>query len=213
MWLGLSLLGFGLAISLHATIARLGGSLTIVLGFLSVATPVAVLIALVAFWLFGFSDEGIAAVLVYLALCETYIFLFTLAANGVSVSLMMRLRSHPTTAEALMESYSTRAMVERRIDQLQAAGLLMDAGGDIHLLEGGRRLVRAFRIVRGIFNHPQALGVFQAAQRHARAVGGRQRYARDLAATDDPRVPASILTAAAVTPNPMLAQPPPPDQT
>src|SRR5215471_13074274 len=156
MWLVLSLAGFALAVVLHALLTRMGGSLTIVLSFLFVSVPLAIIIAALALWMFALSDESIAAALVYLALCETYIFLFTLAANGVSVSLMMRLRSHPTTAEALMESYSTRAMVERRIDQLQAAGLLMDAGGDIHLLEGGRRLVRAFRIVRGIFNHPQA---------------------------------------------------------
>jgi hypothetical protein len=153
MWLGLSLSGFALAISLHAIFARLGGSLTIVLSFLSVGVPVAVLTALSALWMFGFSDESVAAVLIYLALCETYIFLVTLAANGVSVSLMMRLRSRPTTAEALMESYSTRAMVERRIDQLQAGGFLTEAGGQIHLLERGRRLVRAFEFLRGIFKH------------------------------------------------------------
>ena len=129
MWLGLSLAGFALAVSLHAIFARIGGSLTIVLSFLSVGIPVAVLIALVALWMFGFSDESIAAVLVYLALCESSIFLFTLAANGVSVSLMMRLETRPATAEALMELYSTRAMVERRIDQLQAGGFLTEEGG------------------------------------------------------------------------------------
>ena len=67
----------------------MGGSLTIVLSFLSVSIPVAVVLAALALWMFAISDESIAAVLVYLALCETYIFLFTLAANGVSVSLMM----------------------------------------------------------------------------------------------------------------------------
>ena len=157
MWLGLSLAGFVLAISLHAIFARLGGSLTIVLSFLSIGIPLAVLIALAALWMFGFSDESIAAVLIYLALCETYIFLFTLAANGVSVSLMMRLEARPATAEALMELYSTRAMVERRIDQLQAGGFLTEEGGRVHLLERGQRLVRAFGIVRSIFKHPRAV--------------------------------------------------------
>lgn len=168
MWLGLSLSGFALAISLHAIFARLGGSPTIVLSFLKVSLPVAALVALSALWMFGFSDESIAAVLVYLAISETYVFLFTLAANGVSISLMMRLGSHPTTAEALMASYSTRDMVERRIDQLQAGGFLTEAGGRIHLLERGRRLVRAFGIVRSIFKHPEALNVGSAlAGRHA----------------------------------------------
>lgn len=129
MWLVLSLAGFALAVLLHAVFTRMGGSLTIVLSFLGVSIPIVVVIAAVALWMFGVSDESIAAILVYLALCETYIFLFTLAANGVSVSLMMRLRSRPTTADALMKSYSTRAMVERRIDQLAAGGFLTEAGG------------------------------------------------------------------------------------
>jgi hypothetical protein len=120
MWLVLSLAGFALAVVLHAVFARMGGSVTIVLSFLGVGIPVAVVLAALALWMFAMSDESIAAVLVYLALCETYIFLFTLAANGVSVSLMMRLRSRPTSADELMKSYSTRAMVERRIDHLKS---------------------------------------------------------------------------------------------
>src|SRR2546426_10905565 len=159
MWLVLSLGGFALAVVLHAVFARMGGSLTIVLSFLSVSIPVAVVLAALALWTFAISDESIAAVLVYLALCETYIFLFTLAANGVSVSLMMRLRSRPTTADELMKSYSTRAMVERRIDQLAAGGFLTEAGGQIRLLERGEGLVCALAIARGLFQHPRTLEI------------------------------------------------------
>jgi hypothetical protein len=104
MWLVLSLAGFALAVLLHV-FTRMGGSLTIVLSFLGVSIPVAVVIAAVALWMFAISDESVATILVYLALCETYIFLFTLAANGVSVSLMMRLRSRPTTEDELLKSY------------------------------------------------------------------------------------------------------------
>ena len=89
-------------------------------------------------------------------LCETYNFLFTLAAKGVSVSLLMRLRSRPMTAGELMKSYSTRAMVERRIDQLRAGGFLMETEGQIRLFDRGRVLVREFGIVRGFFN-PRSL--------------------------------------------------------
>jgi hypothetical protein len=157
MWLVLSLSGFALAVLLHAVFTRMGGSLTIVLSFLIVSVPITVLIAAVALWMFAISDQTIAAILVYLALCETYIFLFTLAANGVSVSLMMRLRSRPTTANELMKSYSTRAMVERRIDHLQAGGFLAEAGGQFRLLERGKALVRAFAIARGFFKHRRSL--------------------------------------------------------
>jgi di/tricarboxylate transporter len=157
MWLVLSLAGFALAVVLHALLTRMGGSLTIVLGFLFVSVPLAIVIAALALWMFALSDESIATLLVYLALCETYIFLFTLAANGVSVSLMMRLRVRPTTADELMRSYSTRAMVERRIDHLTAGGFLTETGGQIRLLQRGAALVRVFALARAFFKHRRAL--------------------------------------------------------
>jgi hypothetical protein len=157
MWLALSFLGFALAIALHAIIARVGGSLTLVLSFLCVSIPIAVLMACVGFLMFGIADETIAAILIYLAFCETYIFLFTLAANGVSVSLMMRLESRPATADELMQAYSTRAMVERRIDQLQAGGFLTEAAGQLRLLPRGEVLVRAFGFARSLFKHRRSL--------------------------------------------------------
>jgi hypothetical protein len=153
MWLALSIAGFGLTVLLHAAFARMGGSLTIVLSFLCIGVPVALVIGVFSLWLFGISDESIAALLVYAVLCETYIFLFTLAANGVSVSLLMRLRARPMTEEELMQSYSTRAMVDRRIDQLRAGGFLMENDGQIHLLERGKVLVREFGAARSFFNH------------------------------------------------------------
>jgi hypothetical protein len=156
MWLALALAGFVLAALLHA-FARMGGSLTIVLSFLCVGIPVAVVLTAVALWLFGISDESIAATLTYLACCETYIFLFTLAANGVSVSLMTRLLARPLAEDELIKSYSTRAMVERRIDQLQAGGFLAESRGQLHLLERGEVLVRAFAIARGLFRHGSRL--------------------------------------------------------
>src|SRR5262245_12114241 len=159
MWLVLSLAGFALAVVLHALLTRMGGSLTIVLSFLFVSVPLAVVVAALALWMFAVSDESIAALLVYLALCETYIFLFTLAANGVSVSLMMRLRSRPTSADELMKSYSTRAMVERRIEHLKSGGFLIEEDGQIALLERGRALVCAFALALGFFKHRRSLDI------------------------------------------------------
>src|SRR3989442_14977355 len=153
MWLALSLSGFVLAVLLHPIFARMGSSLTIIWSFLCVSMPIAVLLASAAVWLFAISDESIAAVLVYLALCEAYIFLFAFAATAVSVSLLMRLRTGPMAVDALLQSFSTRAMVERRIEQLQAGGLLLESGGQIRLLERGEFLVRAFGFARGLFKH------------------------------------------------------------
>jgi biotin operon repressor len=77
----------------------------------------------------------------------------------VSVSLMMRLRSRPTSADELMKSYSTRAMVERRIDHLKSGGFLIEEDGQIALLERGRALVRAFALARAFFKHRRSLDI------------------------------------------------------
>jgi hypothetical protein len=153
MWLVLATSGFAFAVLLHAIFARMGGSLTLVLTFLCISIPIAILTASVAVWSFGISDESIAAIMVYLACCETYIFLFTLAANGVSVSMMMRLSPGPIATDELLKSYTARGMVERRIDQLRAGGFVTESNGQIRLLERGQTLVRAFSIAQSLFKH------------------------------------------------------------
>src|SRR6266404_8086634 len=119
MWMWLSLAGFATAVALHAISVRvIRGKIGIVMSFFCVGSFVALLIASSAFWLFGLSDESMAALLIYAALCETYILLITFAGNSISASLMMRLGRQSTTADELMRSYSNRSMVERRIDQM-----------------------------------------------------------------------------------------------
>ena len=72
---------------------------------------------------------------------------------------MMRLSSQPRAADELMKSYSTRAMVERRIDQLRAGGFVTEAGGRVRLLERGKALVRAFAVARSLFRHEHSVDV------------------------------------------------------
>src|SRR5262249_1437682 len=153
MWMGLSFAGFFIAVALHAIFVRIGGKLGVVMSFIFVGIFVAVLIGSAALWLFGVSDETIAALLIYAALCETYILLFTFAGNSISASLMMRLERRSTTADELLGSSSNRSMVERRIDQMCVRGFLVETKGQIRLLDRGKLLVRAFMIARTLFKH------------------------------------------------------------
>ena len=153
MWLALSLLGFALTVTLHTVFVRMRGRLTMVASFLCVGIPIGAVITAVAFRLFGISDQSVASVLVYAAFCEVYILLMTFAANSVSASLMIRLRRQPITADELVKSYSTRAMVERRIDQLCAGGFMMEARGQFQLLRRGKLLAQTFVIARSFFKH------------------------------------------------------------
>jgi hypothetical protein len=153
MWLVLALIAFVFTVVIHALIVRVGGPLTIVMRFLAVGMPVGLVLTYVALAMLGLRDESIAAIATYAILCEIYLFLFTLAANGVAVSLLLRLRSGPLKPEAFDTGYAARDMVERRVDQLQAAGFLSVSGGRSSLLPRGRRLVRAFILARAFFGH------------------------------------------------------------
>jgi len=90
----------------------------------------------------------IAAILVYAVICELYIFLFTLAANGVSISIMDRLADGLTSLQILDAEYSVLSMVTRRVDQLQTGGFLIECDGHLLLSLKGRGLVRAFLLLR-----------------------------------------------------------------
>jgi len=159
MWLALSCSGFALAVLLHAISVRTRSNPSIARNFVYISSSIAILLACIAFWRFAITDESIAAILIYVALSEAYLFLITLAATGVSVSLLMRLSSRPMAEDDLMRSYSTRAMVERRLDQLQAGGFLVEAGGRLRLRERGKALVRAFVIARSLFKHRRSFDV------------------------------------------------------
>jgi|SRR6516165_2402770 len=159
MWLVLSCFGFALAVLLQAISVRTQNNPSIVRNFVYISSFIGILLACNAFWRFAVTDESIAAIMVYLALCEAYIFLFTLAATGVSVSLLMRLNSCAMAADDLMKSYSTHLMVEQRLNHLLAGGFLAEAAGQLHLLERGEALVRAFEIARSLFKHRRSLDV------------------------------------------------------
>jgi hypothetical protein len=154
MWMGLSLAGFPAAVALHAIFVRIiRGKVGIVMSFFCVGSFVALLIGSAALWLFGLSDETMAALLIYAAVCETYILIITFAGNSISASLMMRLGRHPASADELMKSYSNRSMVERRIEQMCVRGFLVETNGQIRLLDRGKLLARAFMITRSLFKH------------------------------------------------------------
>ena len=85
-----------LTLSIHWLFARIGNSLSLVFRFLCVGVPIGLLHACLSVWWFGFGDTAISAVLMYACACELYIFLFTLAANGVSVSILDKLAAGAT---------------------------------------------------------------------------------------------------------------------
>ena len=158
MWLVLSLTGFALAVVLHALLTRMGGSLTIVLSFLFERPPRHCNRGAGFLDVRALGREHRHAPGVFGALRNLYFPVHAGSQWRVGFAHDAP-ESRPTTADELMKSYSTRAMVERRIDHLRAGGFLTETGGQIRLLQRGAALVRVFALARGFFKHRRALEI------------------------------------------------------
>jgi hypothetical protein len=162
MWFLLALAMFTLAVAIHSVWARVQSSLSLVLRFLGTGAAIGIVHLVLSLVIFGFTEKTISAALVYAVLCELYVFLFTLAANGVSIALMDRLVDGSADPGTLEAKYSEMSMVERRVGQLQTSGFLAEHNGRLQLLPKGRSLVRAFVLLRAFFCHARFPNAFNA---------------------------------------------------
>lgn len=152
-WLFWSLLAFLAAIGLHALLCRLSRGGSTVKKYLAVGMPVGlVLLALLA-WTQGLSPQLLAGGLVFALLSELYLFLFTLAANSVTLAILRRLGRAPMDPAGIASEYDSTAMVARRLDQLQAGGLLAFTDQAYRATPQGARLARLFARLRRLFRH------------------------------------------------------------
>ena len=78
MWFFLALAMFTLALIVHSMLARMQSSLSVVFRFLCIGGAVGVFHVGLSLTAFGFTEEAISAILLYAAVCELYVFLFTL---------------------------------------------------------------------------------------------------------------------------------------
>jgi len=152
-WLAWSLLAFVVAVAGHALLCRLLRRGSTVVKFLAVGLPVGLALLAVLAGQDGLSPQLLAGALVYALLSELYLFLFTLAANSVSLAILRRLVDAPLAPERIAADYDSAAMVERRLDQLQAGGLLVREGSAYRVTPQGAGMARSFARLRHVFRH------------------------------------------------------------
>lgn len=92
-----------------------------------------------------------AAILLYVFFCELYLFLFTLAANSVSLGILVRLHRSSVQASDLAVDYSTDEMIHRRVEQSGKAGLIVQTPAGWRITPKGVAVVNVFGILRGVF--------------------------------------------------------------
>jgi hypothetical protein len=153
MWFWGCLIAFAGAVFAHAAIVRVSTRPAVV-QFVVTGTVIGICWLGVVAVRYGWSPRLLASTLLFGFLCELYVFMFTLVANSVAVSLLLAVQAGRTSAEDIEHTYRPEAMVSRRLDQLERAGLIERMQGRLMLTTAGRRLVenfnRATRYIRPI---------------------------------------------------------------
>jgi len=151
MWVLGGFSAFILAVVIHAVSCRLPGGRNSVVKFLCGGVVVGAGLAFLTFRSYGFSPETVSALLVYGFACEVYTFLFTLAANSVSASLLVALLDRVLTQEDISSLYRTDSMVERRLKNLVHGGFLTLDSGAYRVTFRGICVVAFFGALRQAF--------------------------------------------------------------
>jgi hypothetical protein len=97
--------------------------------------------------------NALAAILLYAFASELYIFLFTLIASSVSISIIRGLRVGAMSARDVELLYSSERMVQVRLERLLAIGLINRDVRGVHLTARGRRVITIFGALRRFFGH------------------------------------------------------------
>ena len=150
-----SIVFFGAAVTLHAICIRITHAFSRLFLFMIVGS-----ICGIAFLVFIFhsGEPGItlvAGAVTYGLACELYIFLFTLAANSVSLGILIRLREKPLKAEQISALYDPEAMVQRRFEQLSTSGLIYKDGDKYLATRKGEAVMQTTCKLRRFFGHAE----------------------------------------------------------
>jgi hypothetical protein len=163
MWFVGALLGLMIAVVGHAGLCRVSMPLNVVTRFLISGGLVG---ACLVWWLLNrygaTAPQTWAGALVYAFCCELYIFLFTFAMSSITANLLAKLSRCGMTDADIEQLYDSRHMVATRLDRLVTVGLVEERPTGLRLTAEGARMVRTFRVLRGLFRHPQPTYNFPA---------------------------------------------------
>lgn len=157
---------FVIVVLVHSILARFKCGRSLVLCFICLVIPMSIVLILLSLHFMGFGEHTITSMLIYFAACELYVFLFTLAANGVSISILDSLHAKKMGLNVLTSKHATDLMVERRIKQLEIGGLLIEENERLQLSKKGKKLVTLFLFFQNFFGHTQKPSV--CIEKHAK---------------------------------------------
>jgi len=96
-------------------------------------------------------EDTLSAIVWFVFLCELYVFLFTLSLSSISVKILQLLRHRPMTFVEIETTYRPDAMVNKRFERLQTAGLI-EGQNNFTLTAKGRKLMFLLNFVKNILH-------------------------------------------------------------
>ena len=152
MWLFSALLALVAAVGGQFVLARLGLGRSFVARFLIVGCGIGLVLAGDLMKRYGGGVEFWAGVFVFAFACELYLFLVTLVASSVSVSLLRVLRHGSASRAEVDRGCSGRDMVAARLMNLCRSGLLRRPEAGYAVTRHGQWLLILFRALRFFFH-------------------------------------------------------------
>jgi len=152
MWAVAGILAFAATVLIHSLLCRLPFSGNRVVSALGVGTlgGLALMVELTS--RYGMRMQTWASVFLYAFACEFYIFVFTFVGSSISAGLLLSLRHESLTEKGVDAACSSPRMVERRLEDLVRAGLLV-AGRDGYIpTRRARLMLAAFEMLRRFFH-------------------------------------------------------------
>ncbi len=143
------LAAFLLSISVLGIMKRVASGINTVVLFSVIASITVLAIILTGMAVMAEFMEILAVVILFSALSELFVFLFTFVSSSVSANILLRLlRTDGIATTEFDRVYSPRAMIERRVEQLQLTGLATLVDGHLRPTARGwilSAVARAFR--------------------------------------------------------------------
>lgn len=162
MWLVAAVAAFGLAVLLHALLCRSALRGSPLLKLLIVGMPVGAALGAYVWIGWGLTAKGLAAVALYAAACELYIFLFGSVYTSISWKLLLLLVERELGQDEIDRHFGGAVMVSRRLADMVAGGMVRPVGGGYEVTAKGQRLARLLRWLRRLFVRPPLLPALSA---------------------------------------------------
>lgn len=101
------------------------------------------------------STMFIVGILLYLFLCELYLFCVTFVYSSVSANLLLKLRQAAMSVDEIAQFYDNAQMASMRVERLCQVGWAVERDGTLWATPNGTKIAIIFQHIRNFFYHTE----------------------------------------------------------